>query len=111
MDHGHHGRRHGHHDVDININACTEKRAGFRESHHYAAPPCIADGSIDGVWIAPLEMQAGEAFARGYRPDDACRNTGAWFQDNRSGVGRLLEYVGILSPFAPRWNDDGTWNF
>jgi hypothetical protein len=71
----------------------------------YLAPPCIKTAM--GLRI----ITADEARTLGYRPDDKCRNEGAFMQDDRSLTGLFLQTVGILKPIPSRWNEDGSWNY
>jgi len=56
-------------------------------------------------------ITAGEVRTLGYKPDQTCRDEGAFMQEERSLTGTLLQIIGILKPIPPKWNEDGSWNY
>lgn len=74
-----------------------------------------------GVYYAPLQetmpldraglrlTTIGEAHRRGYSPDPASRDWGAFVQDI-GFIRNLLHEIGVW-PLRLRWNADGTWNW
>jgi hypothetical protein len=71
----------------------------------YLAPPCTKNNSQFRLVIA------GEARTLGYKPDEKCRDEGAFMQDDRSLTGTFLQTIGVLKPIPSRWNEDGSWNY
>lgn len=74
-------------------------------SKTYLAPPCIK------TTIGFRIITAGEARNFGYKPDEKCRDEGAFTQNDRSLTGIFLQTIGILKPIPARWNEDGSWNY
>ena len=71
----------------------------------YLAPSCVENKA--GLRLTT----AAEARTLRYRPDEKCRDEGAFIQDDRSLTGSFLQMIGILKPIPSRWNKDGTWNY
>lgn len=71
----------------------------------YSAPPYVIDTS--GLRIS----SAAEAYRLGYKPDNASRENGAFFQEGRSLFGTLLEKLGVFEVIPSRWDNDGSWNY
>ena len=72
----------------------------------YIALPCIEEWQrrtsekVSTVRIAKL----GEARKLNYKPDAACRDTGAVAPDGRSVSGKILETLGLLDPIEYWWD-------
>lgn len=72
----------------------------------FIAPFCLAEWQrrpSDTVGFL-RRGTAGEAYGLRYKPDEACRQSGAFVDDDRSLTGHLFVKLGILGP-AQHWWD------
>jgi hypothetical protein len=72
----------------------------------YLALPCLDEWQHrKGDSLAFLRLSsAAEAHKLKYKPDDNCRETGAFSEDDRSLSGIMLQDLGILQPIEHWWD-------
>jgi len=72
----------------------------------YVALPCLKEWqNRRNQTLAMLRLnRASEAYALKYEPDEVCRETGAFSEDDRSLIGLLLVKLGILAPIQHWWD-------
>jgi hypothetical protein len=71
----------------------------------------LSPGCAEGDRGAYRRSTAAEARRLQYRPDEKCRETGGFSQEQRSLTGNFLVRLRLLPPVPSRWNRDGSWNW
>ena len=77
------------------------------DKNTYLTPPCLNNPESRRLVKSTIK----EVYKSNLQADGDCVQSEGFFQEGRSGIGYLLEKIGILSPLKSRWNPDGTWNW